>query len=99
MTTMRSKQSTESKAVDSVLADRFLRQKPAKMTAKFGSVKWDGMSSTFRIFRKALEGHLLQVGAGYLTQPAFMQIYKELKTNFLKSDVFWNLYKVSFAQA
>ena len=96
---MRSKQSTESKAVDSVLADRSLRQKPAKLRTKFDSVKWDGMSSTFRIFKKALEGHLLQVGAGYLTQPAFIQIYKELKTIFLKSNVFWNLYKVSFAQA
>ena len=34
-----------------------------------------------------------------MTQPAFIQIYKELKSNFFKSDVFWNLYKVSLAQA
>ena len=69
------------------------------MRTKFDSVKWDEMSSTFRIFKRALEGHLLQVGARYLTQPAFIQIYKELKTNFLKSDVFWNLNKLSLAQA
>ena len=62
-------------------------------------MKWDGMSSTFRVFKKALEGHLLQVGAGYMTQPVFIELYKELKTDYLKSDVFWNLYKVSFAQA
>ena len=42
---------------------------------------------------------MLQVGAGYILQPSFLIHYKELKTDYLKSDVFWNMYKISFAQA
>ena len=40
------------------------------------------MSSTFRVFKKTLEGHLLQVGAGYMNQPVFIEIYKELKLDY-----------------
>ena len=83
---------------DSVIQDRVLQSKPAKFRAKFDT-KWDGLCSSFNVFKRALEGHLLQVGAGYMTQPSFIDHYKELKTDYLKSDVFWNLYKVSFPQA
>ena len=34
-----------------------------------------------------------------MVNPTFIDIYKELGTDYFKSDVFWNLYKVSFAQA
>src|SRR5687768_9081015 len=57
------------------------------------------MSSTFRHFKQAIEGHLLIAGAGYLINPIFIDIYKQLGTDYLKSDVFWSLYKVSYAQA
>ena len=34
------------------------------------------MTATFRPFRRAVEGHLLQVGAGYLTDPQFVHVYR-----------------------
>ena len=72
----RKSDSGESKAMSSVLADRSLRKKLAMMRTKFVSVKWDGMCGTFKIFIKTLEGHLLQVVSGYMTQLAFIQVYK-----------------------
>lgn len=84
---------------ESVIRDRSLRAKPYTCRPKFDSAKWDGMSSSFSMFKRALEGHLLQVGAGYMTQPAFLSHYKELKTDYLKSDVFWNIHKISQAQS
>ena len=57
------------------------------------------MSNSFRSFKTALEGHLVQVGAGYLTRPAFIESYKQEGTDYLTSTEFWSLYKVSMAQA
>ena len=57
------------------------------------------MNSTFRAFKKAVEGHLLQVGAGYLTNPTFLDMYKRLGEDCLKCDAFWKMFKVSYAQA
>ena len=64
------------------------RMKPCKLRPKFEKVQWDGMHSFFRTFRKAIEGHLLQVGAGYLIDQSFIELYAKLGKNYLKSDVF-----------
>ena len=57
------------------------------------------MNSTFRPFRRELEGHLLQVGAGYLINSAFLDMYKELGTEVFKSDDFWKMFRIPLAQA
>lgn len=83
----------------SVINDRSLRAKGAKCRAKYDSLKWDGFNTTFRTFKRAIEGHLLQVGAGYMTHYAFLIAYEMDKDEYLKSNEFWNMYKISPAQA
>ena len=73
--------------------------KSYKQISKFNKAKWDGMSSSFRAFKKAVEGHLLQVGAGYLTDPSFVQVYLQLGHDYLKSDIFQKKHQVSYPQA
>ena len=51
------------------------------------------------MFKRAIEGHLLQVGAGYMTNPDFVAAYDENKLKYLKSLKFWNKYRISPAQA
>lgn len=75
------------------------RMKPAKQRPKCEKVKWDGLPSSFKRFRKEIEGHLLQVGAGYFTDNTFMQMYLKLGTEYFKSGVFWKLCQVSTPQA
>ena len=53
------------------------------------------MIATFRQFKRAIEGHLIQVGAGYLVQPQFAVNYAEAD-DFLRSDAFWDIHKISF---
>ena len=73
--------------------------KPPKNRPKCEKVKWDGLLSSFKKFRKEIEAHLLQVKAGYMTDDSFLQMYCKLGKDFLKSDVFWKLYQVSTPQA
>src|SRR5688572_25972681 len=75
------------------------RMKPPKNRPKCEKIKWDGLPSSFKKFRKEIEGHLLQVGAGYLTDDSFLMMYSKLGKEFLKSDVFWKLHQVSTPQA
>ena len=63
--------------------DRKNRANAAKIRPKFKKITWNGMSSTFRAFGAALEGHLMQVGAGYLIDKIFLEIYKKLGTEHL----------------
>lgn len=53
----------------SVIADKTSRGKGARQKAKFDGIKWDGMSASFRLFIRALEGHLLKVGTEYIQSP------------------------------
>ena len=93
------RKSSSKPGLTSVQQDRIHQANPAKIRPKFDKGNWDGMNSTFRTFKAILEGHLLQVGAGYLTNPTFMTIYKDLGTDCFKSDVFWKLFKIPYAQA
>ena len=81
------------------MSDRCKRNKPAKKRAKLDTLKWDGMSNSFRSFKTSLEGHLVQVGAGYMIKPRFIETYKEEGIDYFTSEEFWTLYKVSMAQA
>jgi hypothetical protein len=54
-----------------------LHHKPPKPRAKLNEkVYWDGYGESFLTFRRAIEGHLLQVGAGYLLDTHFLYHYK-----------------------
>ena len=57
------------------------------------------MNSTFKSFQKAVEGHLLQVNAGYMTLKPFIVAYEEIGNEYIKSSEFWNEYNISYAQA
>ena len=49
------------------------KQKPrAKFSEK---ITWNGLGDSFLAFRRGIEGHLYQVGAGYLIDPHFLQHY------------------------
>lgn len=79
--------------------ERALRWKAHKQRPQFNTVKWDGLSSTFRQFKRAIEGHLIQVGAGYMIQSTFVVNYQEHGFPYLSSLVFWDMYKQSCHQA
>jgi hypothetical protein len=79
--------------------------RPARTRSKFSDkVTWTGSRTTFREYRQAIEGHLLQAGAGYLIDPDFLEEYELHKAthqhmDYLKSDDFWVRYEVPFEQA
>ncbi len=79
--------------------DRHNRFKPAKIRAKFEKATWDGKQETFEAFKQSIDGHLLQVGAGYLIDKTFVEMYKKLRQDYFKSDVFWTIYNISYPQA
>src|SRR6476620_7064018 len=79
--------------------ERALRWKPYKARPQFNTVKWDGLSSTFRHFKRAIEGHLIQAGAGYMIKSTFVVNYQEHGLPYLNSLVFWDMYKQSVHQA
>ena len=47
----------------------------------------------------SIEGHLLQVGAGYLIDKLFVRNFLEQDTAYLKFDEFWDEYYISAPQA
>lgn len=80
------------------MSERSKRDKPAKNRAKLDTLKWNRISNTFRSFKTSLEGHLVQVGAGYMIRPMFIETYKEEGIEYLTSKEFWALHRVSMAQ-
>ena len=73
--------------------------KPAKHWPISDKIKWDGLASSFKKFRKQIEGFLLQVGAGYITDDAFMNVYLQMGMEYFRSQSFWQLYQKSTPQA
>jgi len=61
--------------------------------------KWDGSLESFDKYKAKIEGHLLQVGAGYLINPEFIESYYREGNSFFSSEEFYNNYKVSTPQA
>src|SRR5687767_15679556 len=68
--------------------DKYVHSISAKVRPKFDKISWDGMSSTFAKFRKVLEGHLIQVGAGYLIETRFLNMYLNLEQSISKMTSF-----------
>ena len=73
--------------------------KPAKHWPISDKIKWDGLPSSFKKFRKEVEGYLLQTGAGYITEDPFMNVYLRMGMEYFKTKNFWQLYQVSTPQA
>ncbi|HEY9710892.1 MAG TPA: hypothetical protein V6D48_21980, partial [Oculatellaceae cyanobacterium] len=72
-------------------------------TALSDKIQWDGQCSTFRPYRDAIKGHLIQNGAGYLVNPSFHQSYVKYSKqdkDYLESEDFRVTYpEVSAPQA
>ena len=60
--------------------------------------EWDGMRDTFDQYRTKVEGHLMQVGAGYLIDEHFLKMYKLSQLEYVLSDEFWAKYQVGVKQ-
>ena len=97
---MKSSRSAKTKTEKEQEAELRLRNKPFTQQPKFdSSLKWNGTSATFRIFSRALEGHLVMGGAEYMTNPKFIQEYQNFGAEYLNYKSFWEAYKVSHPQA
>jgi hypothetical protein len=79
--------------------------KAAKSRAKLNEkVYWDGYTASFLAFRRAIEGHLLQVGAGYLLDAHFLYHYKldptmcQLESRYSTSHEIWICHRQSCHQ-
>jgi hypothetical protein len=64
-------------------------------------VFWDGCGDSFQSFRHAMEGHLLQVGAGYLLDAHFLYHFqlgptaRQLEHTFDLDNEIWIHHKQS----
>ena len=79
--------------------------KPAKSRAKLNEkITWNGYGETFLTFSRVIEGHLLQVGAGYLLDTHFLYHYAlsprncQLAALFHNTSEVWIYHKVSCHQ-
>jgi hypothetical protein len=79
------------------------KDKPEKTRGELSEkkVSWNG--NRYEEYRKKIEGHLLQVSAGYLIDPEFDQIHngsmQSTHMAYLQSEPFWSKYSVPFLQA
>ena len=73
--------------------------KPSRTCPKVESLSWDGHRWSFRTIQNALEGHLLQIGMGYLLQPSFHQAYMYDSQGYIASEQFFQIYQISTPQA
>ena len=62
-------------------------------------VTWNGHAETFRVFKRTIEGHLIQCQAGYLVHGVFINNYFTHGEDYLNSMEFWNDFSVPFRQA
>ena len=60
---------------------------------------WDGKRATFHAYSEAIEGHLLQAGAGYMVNKKFHEQYTEVGPSFIYTGTFLETYHVSEQQA
>ena len=75
------------------------RHRPARNRSSFPISKtWDGKLESFPAFQRMVEGHLLQVGAGYLFDKLCVEQYRELGESYFYSDAFYYWYRTSQAQ-
>ena len=62
-------------------------------------VYWDGLRPSFAKFEKLIEGHLLQVGASYITDKDFQTEYTAKGMKYCTDPAFELLYNVNYIQA
>src|SRR6478735_6857393 len=82
----------------SVVEDRSQRMEPAKWRKPNESIKWNGMSSSFSLFQRQLEGYLLQCGAGYLIDQDLIDKYMIYGTDYFKTNIVWDTFKINYPQ-
>ena len=75
-----------------------LSSRPKPRSKINDKITWDGHLSTFKSFSKVVDGHLLQVNAGYLINPAFMTNYSSHGMDYVKTDEFWTTFEVPVPQ-
>ena len=62
-------------------------------------ITWNRSRQTFDNYRNKIEGHLLQVGTGYLTTQAFLEKYSALGSDYFSVPEFYEDYATSIPQA
>ena len=62
-------------------------------------ITWNGSRQTFDDYHNKIEGHLLQVGIGYLTTQTFLEKYSALGSNYFSDPEFYEDYTTSVPQA
>jgi hypothetical protein len=62
-------------------------------------ITWDGHRQTFDAYKNQVEGHLLQVGAGYLTNQSFLDAYAKEGPGFFHDPRFYEDFGISIPQA
>jgi len=65
--------------------------KASKVRGKFSEkIIWDGTGEKFTAFKRGVEGHLLQTGAGYLVHEHFLYHYMEDSTACQRASTYFN---------
>ena len=62
-------------------------------------ITWDGHRQTFDSYKNKVEGHLLQVGAGYITDQNFLDLYAKQGVAYFHEPSFFENHSVSVPQA
>ena len=62
-------------------------------------VFWDGLRTNFSQFEKLVDGHLLQVGAGYIADATFLATYMNEGRAYIETQKFWDAYDITEKQA
>lgn len=76
------------------------RLRPSKNRSPFPHSKtWDGKVESFPTYKRMIEGHLLQVGAGYLIDKDFLEKYRELGESYFETDTFYLRHGIGTTQA
>ena len=77
-----------------------VRHRPARNRPSFPIAKtWNGDIEQFPAYRRMIEGHLLQVGAGYLFEKRFLENYQELgRPTLNRTDSFMDTMSVPLKQ-
>jgi len=75
--------------------ERNNRNYPHRIRPKFDRITWNGMCTTFNTFKAAVDSHLMQVDALYLTDTVFVHHYREHGPQCLVSDVIIQRFKQS----
>ena len=89
---------------ESKKTDRYYRKMTTMRAAKSRStmnhkISWNGNRQTFDEYRNKVEGHLLQVGAGYLIDPVFLDKYATHGIHYFEESGFYDAFLVSIPQA